>query len=100
MTTPVPTGTPGSWVLDYAAAGRDLFSWPRSSEGGYNFSPGLVILDTAGDLVLSTTGVNGNNAAIESPCYWRYGFFETRIWVTGDSSKRILNWPAFWLLGE
>lgn len=93
-----PDGAPGDWALVLDASGADLAGWPRSDEGASNDTRGTVLVNDDGDLVLRTSGADGNDAAIESPDAYEPGVIEARLLIPGHGGL-IPNWPAFWLLG-
>src|SRR5438552_8242529 len=97
--SPPPLGIPGSWAVTLNANGAALMRWPRTLEGASNDTPGVVKQDVNGDLVLRTSGRNGNFAGIQSPLEYRHGAFECRLHPASRDGK-IANWPAFWLLGD
>ncbi len=99
MTSPPPLGIPGTWVNTLNANGAALMKWPRTLEGGSNDTTGIVKQDVNGDLVLHTSGQDGNFAGIESPLEYRHGAFECRLHPPVRNGL-IANWPAFWLLGD
>jgi hypothetical protein len=94
-----PQGIPGRWKTTIDITGATIASWPATEEGAANETRG-VIADEGETLVLGTSGAYGNFAGVESPWYVRHGCLESRLWVAGDRAGRILNWPAFWLLGD
>src|SRR5258708_3248121 len=98
MTT-IPLGIPGNWTLVLDADGSALYDWPRTEEGAANMTRGNVTVNSSGDLVLHTSGQDGNFAGIESPEEYTHGAFEAQINVPSQGGK-IANWPAFWLLGD
>jgi beta-glucanase (GH16 family) len=99
MAASTPSGIPGQWAQVLDADGAALYQWPRTSEGAANLTQGKVSRNAPGDLVLRTSGQEGNFAGIESPAEYVHGAFEARLCVPSRDGK-IANWPAFWLLGD
>ncbi|HEX4832899.1 MAG TPA: glycoside hydrolase family 16 protein [Trebonia sp.] len=100
MASLAPLGATGSFSLDADYTGAQLAAWPRTEEGAANLTAGTVSADVAGNLVLRTSGVDGNFAGVESPRQWQHGYFEARVWLADDGRRQVPNWPAFWLLGN
>src|SRR3954451_11135807 len=94
-----PNGTSRDWAMVLDASGADLAGWPRSDEGASNASPGTVLVNGDGNLVLRTSGADGNDAAIESPQAYGPGVIEARLLIPDHGNGLIPNWPALWLLG-
>jgi beta-glucanase (GH16 family) len=123
--TPQPIGDPGSWTLkfDYEFNGSSVneTNWNLNWFGGNNTSstgpvnPNSEIAcynpkqSAVGGGVLTITAVKQNCAGYQYASdllntnghfQFTYGFMEARMYLPGNGTGGVANWPAFWADGQ